>query len=822
MPGSFDRPHLRIDGRVRKAEYTPPSNGGGGGGSAPRNREDHAVKLRSEFDTAYETFEMRRIRDERLPNPDGVFLEVELRRGTPVTVLDRKDPGIKAGPAKLEANDDRRIGVFVPDNAREKLSDMLLKYESGGLTAKGKPPLEGTFEPINEISAATLETFWTDDPDTLPDVGENFWWEVWVLHDSVELVQSMANELELRVSDADQWLHFAEHSVMQILGTRENIELIVFNGLSVVELRKAGDNPRVYLDDFDVADQTAAIEELSERIEWPNRDHPAVCLLDTGVARSHPLIEPALDEDDLLTVEAAWGVGDNLDFPHGTPMAGLSLYGDLTPLLSSTTPISLYHRLESIKMLPPEGFEATPETAYGSVTQRAVALAEVNKPDRKRVFSLTITSDRSGFRPTGWSSAIDQLAVGRDIAGDGSPPRLFVVAAGNAPNPMNSAEAQDADAIPIEDPAQAWNALTVGGYTNKINIDEPNLPGFTPIAEAGDISPYTRTSYLWMQGKAPYKPDIVMEAGNRAVSSLQTEIYCVDSLALLSTSTGGDNHQLEASRATSAATAQAARLTARIMVDHPELWPETIRALTVHSARWTPVMEAALIAAGGKTARYPLLRRYGHGVPNYERAAASAIDSVALVSEQTIQPFTETGSLNECHYFDLPWPRRALENLGNADVRLKLTLSWFVEPNPGSSASFNPARYQSFGLRFDLRRPGESVQNFEMRNNKVARDQYEAAHRSVDDDNYWKFGPKAQSAGSLFSDEWVGPAVNLLERDKICIRPVGGWWKSSASKKIRSSEARYALVVTLETPDISVDLYTPIETEIRTPVEIEV
>jgi len=821
MPGPFERPHLRIDGRIRRAEYTPPSSRGGGD-RIPRNRGDHAVKLRSELDRSYEAFEARRIRDERLPNPDGVFLEVELRRGTPVETLDRKGPKIKAGPAKLDANDERRIGLFVPDDAREKLSDMLLNYETGDLTARGKAPLEGTFEPINEISAATLETFWTDDPDTLPDVGENFWWEVWVLNDSVELVQNMANELELSVSNADQWLHFAEHSVMQILGTRENIELIVFNGPSVVELRKAGDNPRVYIDEFDVADQTAAIEELSERIEWPDRDLPTVCLLDTGVARAHPLIEPALDEDDLLTVEAAWGVGDDLEFPHGTPMAGLSLYGDLVPLLSSTSPISLQHRLESVKMLPPDGFEATPEKAYGSVTQRAVALAEVNKPDRKRVFSLTITGDRNGYRPTGWSSAIDQLAVGRDITGDESPRRLFLIAAGNAPNPINTAEAQDANAIPIEDPAQAWNALTVGGYTDKINIDEPNLPGFTPVAGAGDISPYTRTSYLWTQGKSPYKPDIVMEAGNRALSPQQTEIYCVDSLALLSTSTGGDNHQLEASRATSAATAQAARLTARVMVDHPELWPETIRALTVHSARWTSVMETAFTNAGGKTARYPLLRRYGHGVPNYERATASAIDSVALVAEQTIQPFTETGSLNECHYFDLPWPRQALENLGNTEVRLKLTLSWFVEPNPGSSASFNPARYQSFGLRFDLRRPGESVQNFEMRNNKIAREQYRTAYRSVGDDNYWKFGPNAQSAGSLFSDEWVGPAINLLERDQICIRPVGGWWKSSASKEIRSSKARYALVVTLETPETSIDLYTPIQTEILNPVVIQI
>ena len=52
---------------------------------------------------------------------------------------------------------------------------------------------------------------------------------------------------------------------------------------------------------------------------------------------------------------------------------------------------------------------------------------------------------------------------------------------------------------------------------------------------AGDISPYTRTSTLWLPGKSPFKPDIVMEAGNRVLSPSKTDVYDADSLALLST-----------------------------------------------------------------------------------------------------------------------------------------------------------------------------------------------------------------------------------------------------------------------------------------------
>ncbi|MDJ0845955.1 S8 family serine peptidase [Crocosphaera sp.] len=54
----------------------------------------------------------------------------------------------------------------------------------------------------------------------------------------------------------------------------------------------------------------------------------AVCLLDTGVNGTHPLIKRGLDITDLYTVEKGWGNYDK-DNGHGTQMAGLVLYSDL-------------------------------------------------------------------------------------------------------------------------------------------------------------------------------------------------------------------------------------------------------------------------------------------------------------------------------------------------------------------------------------------------------------------------------------------------------------------------------------------------------------
>jgi hypothetical protein len=101
-------------------------------------------------------------------------------------------------------------------------------------------------------------------------------------------------------------------------------------------------------------------------------------------------------------------------------------------------------------------------------------------------------------------------------------------------------------------------------------------------------------------------------------------------------------------------------------------------------------------------------------VPSFDRASASARNHLALVAQAGIQPFRMQGSrkFNECHYYELPIPADMLESLENEPVELKVTLSYFIEPNPGLSANVDAQRYQSFGLRFDLQRRNESLTRF--------------------------------------------------------------------------------------------------------------
>ena len=822
MASPYDLPHIDLSRRLQAAPFTSAASNQIGAGT-PRSREEHGEKLRGELAASYRAFDAARREDPRLDPPQGTFLEVELKRGSRVEVVERKKAGIQPGAARLESNENRIVGLYVADESREIFADILREYQQGELTPGGKPQRKDFVEPIESIRAARLETFWTDDPSRLPPPGRQMWWEVWCVPAFEDELEQLIARLGARTADREQRLYFPEHVVLAVLADRATIELMLFARLSIVELRRANDSPAFFLDDIDRDEQRDVCEELSERTEWPGMDVPAVCLLDTGVNRAHILIEPTLAEADMSAVKAEWGVADS-PHGHGTGMAGLALFGDLAPHLEGVDVPSLSHRLESVKILPPDGFDPTEERLYGAYTKQAVALPETERPDRRRVFCLAVTNeDRTGKRPTTWSAAIDQEAAGVTEVGERVPPRLFVVSAGNAPNEITMDRIADPDTLEIEDPAQAWNAITVGGYTDLINIQEPEFKDYSPYARAGDISPYTRTSTQWLQGKAPFKPDIVMEAGNRVVSPARTDTYDADSLALLSTGPNTDQHPLVSFRATSAATAQAARLAARLTAEFPHYWPETIRALMIHGAEWTPFMKDALTAAGTKSAAYLLLRRYGHGVPTFERAAASARNHLAMISEAEIQPYSRSGKgMNECHFYSLPWPRAALESLGEQDVTLKITLSYFVEPNPGSSAAFDPYRYQSFGLRFDLKRRSETAVNFAKRLNKQAWEQPKDRPSTDPDGDRWLFGTQSMSAGSLHSDEWTGPAVNLLSRNIICIKPVGGWWKDRAKADVRGRKARYSLVLSLRSQDSEIDLYTPISTMIEAEVGVEV
>ena len=135
-----------------------------------------------------------------------------------------------------------------------------------------------------------------------------------------------------------------------------------------------------------------------------------------------------------------------------------------------------------------------------------------------------------------------------------------------------------------------------------------------------------------------------------------------------------------------------------------------------------------------------LVRHCGFGVPDLNRALRSASNSLTLITEEVLHPFAREGSkqpvLRDMHLHRLPWPLTELEQLGETQVQMRVTLSYFIEPNPSERGFRSRYRYESHGLRFDVKRPLESEDEFRARINAAARDEEEGT-RSGSDDPQW-------------------------------------------------------------------------------------
>ncbi len=260
-------------------------------------------------------------------------------------------------------------------------------------------------------------------------------------------------------------------------------------------------------------------------------------------------------------------------------------------------------------------------------------------------------------------------------------------------------------------------------------------------------------------------------------------------------------------------------MAAILLARYPGFWPETIRGLLVHSAEWTQEMLAATAGRSPASRARLLLRRYGYGVPDLERACWSASNALTLIAQDTVRPFEKRGATvatRDMNLHTLPWPQSELSSLGSQQVELRVTLSYFVEPNPARRGWKYRHRYQSHGLRFAAKAPTEDLHDFRARVSKDAQDEERGG--TTPEDPGWRIGPRQRNQGSIHSDRWVGTAADLAMRRYLAVYPVGGWWKERPNFERWRRAVRYSLIVTIRTPAVEVDIYTPVANQIAVAV----
>ena len=822
-----NRRHLVLHDTSKTQDFTAHSLGGGDKKTVPElPRQQHGLALQAQLQALKPVAQAAAEAQRHYGLESGLGLQIQFISQPDVELAFQSLADERKRIELLSVHTEGPItyaNVFVPDGQLARFEKYVVEYLEEKKDKNGTPrDHKALLNTIASIRSAELHALWTDDLELLPDdEHEPFWWEVWLPVRSrrqvvVEDFRKLAELAGCTVSD--QQANFPERTVVLMYGSQRQFAQSVMLLNCVAELRLAKETAE-FFDGMAAGEQQQWLDSTLAHAQFPaeDSDTPHVCLLDSGVNRGHPLLSPLLADADMHTVEPAWGTDDVAN--HGSGLAGLAAFGDLTEALAFNFPVVLEHRLESVKLTPGEGANKGDAKHHAYLFAEAVSRPEVSAPKRRRIFMSAVSASdyRDRGRPSSWSATVDRLAADSDSGG--AFPRLIILAAGNTRehNAWMDYPASLSTNL-IHDPGQSWNAVTVGAYTDKI---ETETAGVSAIAAGGGLSPFTTTSRTW-DSVWPLKPDVVLEGGNVGKDALGAA--GMPSLNLLTTHHRPHDRLFTTTNATSAASALCARMAAQIMAAYPRLRPETLRALIVHSADWTPAMRKMFLPEGKKPSKQDyvnLIRHCGWGVPDLDRALWSAGHSLTLVVEDVVRPYAkekERGVVTRhMNLHGLPWPHEELEALQDAKVQMRVTLSYFIEPNPSARGTSSKFHYPSHRLRFDVQRPLDaSTEDFVARVNAAAKREDEGDSIEPKDPD-WYLGDRQRHRGSLHQDVWEGTAADLASRGFIAVYPSTGWWRTRPALERYDLPVRYSLVVSLRTEQVEVDLYNAITQKIAIP-----
>lgn len=781
--------------------------------SFARDHITHGPNLLRQFEDAILQNE---IKDEQrdfteLPVKSGIYLSIT---GYPDQALatDRLN-SVNNGYSLLSAKENSEskeitATIYCTEKGKDCFTAKIHEYISER-TDKNNPRNSVLLGPVETIKTATIYDIWTDDTSDIPDQTP-VWCEVWLRKDPktsyIDSFFEIADKMGVEYIK-DAVLPFPERDVVLAKLDKNKFEnlLPVFDGMAECRLYQ---EPALFFSEMPMSEQVEWCREFVENAKFPSDSSISICILDTGINCGHPLLSPILKPSDCHSFDSSWGTHDHEG--HGTQMAGIAAYGNLADALGRTS-FELKHCLESGKILAPRN-DLDP-ILYALATAETLRRASDAAPERTRIVCMAVSADSyfaNRGEPTSWSSELDAIAAGID----GDKKQLIIVSMGNVDESQHTYYPNSNLSQMANDPAQSWNALTVGSYTG-FDKPSPSIANYQVIAPKGGLSPYSATSMQWDGNKWPAKPDVVFEGGNTAQDP-QGFITVDEGMSLLTTSRSIQSHLLSSFWATSASTAMCANFAARLQAAYPDLWPETIRGLIVHSADWSDTMISQFVSRQTKGDMANLRRACGYGVPSMDRAIHCMDNNPIMVAQREIRPFSRENGKDRMnlHFYDLPWPNEALQDLGATEVVLRITLSYFIEPSPGQRGWASKFRYASHGLRFDLCGSQESEGSFIRRISNLEDGQDRSESDTSGLSERWLIGKQNRSTGSLHSDIIKTTGAELATCNRLAIYPVSGWWRERKNLGRYASKTRYSLIVSLYTDSQEVDLYTPVISEI--------
>lgn len=390
-------------------------------------------------------------------------------------------------------------------------------------------------------------------------------------------------------------------------------------------------------------------------------DGPLACVVDSGVVPGHPLLR------DLVVESEDFASGEDSPFDrigHGTHVAGIVAYGDTWALLQSGRPWEPKVRLLNAKVLR-RIEEHGGQVAWPGFSDLERAEAQIEDavrrfagdPERRcKVFNLSLGNDalmvgRGHQLP--WALMLDQLVRELDI--------VLVVSAGNVTPPGVPHAPTEADLRAgvreqlftdnhaLIDPACSVTALTVGAIS-RLEVAH-NPAGGTgrpdPVGSPRDCpAPFTRTGVLAGNGTGPcraVKPDVVAYGGNLSLLPQGRWRFNDPILGEPSLNFDHTNRLLSTATGTSVAAPYVTHVCAliehrmRLLNGGTPVSANLVRALAAHGAVVpAPVEDWLSQGVTESVANRRILRAVGYGKPDPYRCCYSDNNRAVLYAEDEL------------------------------------------------------------------------------------------------------------------------------------------------------------------------------------------
>ncbi|WP_413450471.1 S8 family serine peptidase [Georgenia phoenicis] len=452
-----------------------------------RDRRQQAAIVLAQIDAV--TQQIAEVRHER-PDTETSAIVTAVGPGLGDPMVSRKLVSSSSG-SELLVSDDGRVTFRVTDNLGG-LRKKVLAYAAED-TAKGNPRFRDPIARIDEVTLASIADLSLGEiRNDVPD-DDLVWVEIWT-RGGARLSSEEQRSIDAAVMAFASLTENRAAAVPVFRGPERDVHVLQASGAALKALPALlPDAAEVHLAPtvfpIVLAEAQDAAGELAE-VDPPPEGAIVVAVHDSGIDSTHPYISPILVGAGSV-VPGVLGSADTDG--HGTQMAGVVAYSALADGISG----GILHAdawLVAMRLLETAadaGGDPERGVLWAERTAESVDVAESLSGDRPVVHNISIGADIPAVGKTdrtSWSVAADVLAW------NGGRGRLLVVASGNADTMTDPADYPYVNLGPphLQQPGQAWNVLTVGGYTalETLTAEDAAMGYPTPLAAAGQLSPH--------------------------------------------------------------------------------------------------------------------------------------------------------------------------------------------------------------------------------------------------------------------------------------------------------------------------------------------